>query len=146
LRLSREILALETLLHGPTDLAGDEHLLAVRGDAVGITLRSRPRGRLQYFDHRVSWRRRKRCSFPVSVRGSVVRNSMRRGYLYGAMDCLTKSCSSRASASLPAKPSRRITNAATTWPRSSSASPTTPHSATAGCASNAPSTSGPAML
>ena len=41
----------------------------------------------------------KRCSLPVSVRGSAVQNSIARGYLYGAMWALTKSCSSRANAS-----------------------------------------------
>jgi hypothetical protein len=48
--------------------------------------------------------------------------------------------------SLFSLPDFRTTKAFTIVPRSSSGAPITPHSATAGCASSAPSTSGPAML
>ena len=43
-------------------------------------------------------------------------------------------------------PGRSTTKALTIWPRSSSATPITPHSATFGCSSSVLSTSGPAML
>ena len=37
-------------------------------------------------------RSRNRCSLPVAVRGSSSANSIARGYLYGAIWLLTKSC------------------------------------------------------
>src|SRR5262249_6910432 len=93
-----------------------------------------------------SWRSLNRCNLPVDVLGSSVTNTTRRGYLYGAMRSLTWSCSSLTFASSPVTPSRSTTKAVTTWPRASSGSPTTPHSATSGWDSSASSTSGPAML
>ena len=67
-------------LAGPADLPGDEHQLAAGGDAVGEALGARPVGRLQNLHHAV-FLSLKRCSFPVSVRGSVSTNSIARGYL-----------------------------------------------------------------
>src|SRR3990172_1903234 len=58
------------------------------GDAVRIALRAHPAGRLQDPDHGAllpSVLSLKRCSLPVSVRGSEATNSTSRGYLYGAM-------------------------------------------------------------
>src|SRR5207302_1774903 len=46
-----------------------------------------PRGR------QLPSRSRKRCNLPVAVRGSSLANSIARGYLYGAIWLLTKSCS-----------------------------------------------------
>src|SRR5664279_2674932 len=72
------------------------------------------------------------CNFPVSVLGSDARNSTAREYLYGATLALTKSCSVFVIASPGACPSRSTTKALTMCPRSSSATPITAHSATAG--------------
>src|SRR5690606_65046 len=91
-------------------------------------------------------RSRNRCSLPVSVLGNESQNSIARGYLYGAIVCLTKFCSSATSASLALQPFFSTTKALTICPRASSGTPTTPHSATASCSSSADSTSGPAML
>ena len=55
--------------------------LATGGHAVGIALGHGPAFGLQHLLHHASVRSRKRCSLPVSVRGSVVRNSTARGYL-----------------------------------------------------------------
>ncbi len=49
-------------------------------------------------------RKRNLCNFPVSVLGSFSTNSIRRGYLYGAISAFTKSCSSRASSGVAAHP------------------------------------------
>ena len=54
--------------------------LPLRGDAVGEALGARPAGRLQDLHH-AFFLSLKRCSFPVSVRGSVSTNSTARGYL-----------------------------------------------------------------
>jgi hypothetical protein len=84
---------------------------------------------------------------PVFVRGSASTNSNRRGYLYGAIVALVKSCNSLVFVSSPTTPARNTTYAVTTAvPRASSGAPTTPHSTTSGWRSNASSTSGPAML
>src|SRR5215469_5572842 len=85
-------------------------------------------------------------TLPVELRGRIGTNSMARGYLYGAIFCLAKSCSSAASASPGFEPSRTTTKAVTSSPRSGSTTPTTAHSCTASCPSRASSTSGPAML
>ena len=82
-----------------------------------------------------------RRTLPVAVRGSSVANSTIRGYLYGAVSALTWSCSSRASASEGAWPSRSTTTARTTLPRSASGAATTAASATAACAASTDSTS-----
>src|SRR5690348_8424953 len=132
-------------LAGPADLAGDEDELALRGDAVGEALRPRPARRLQRLDHRCALSL-KRCSLPVSVRGSESTNSTARGYLYGAITFFTWSCSVFFISSPPSLPGLRTTKALTIVPRSSSGQPITPHSATGPCCSSADSTSGPAML
>jgi hypothetical protein len=88
----------------------------------------------------------KRCSLPVSVRGSEGRKQIERGYLYGAICSLTNCCNWADIAGDGSKPGFSTTCASTTCPRSSSGLPTTPHSATAGWRSKASSTSGPAML
>src|ERR1700682_1839889 len=49
---------------------------------------------------RSSARNLKRWILPVAVLGSSLRNSIQRGYLYGASLALTCSCSARMSASL----------------------------------------------
>ena len=87
--LRDEVVALELLLRIPADLAADEDLGAAGGDAIGISLGRRPSGRLQEFHGVFSL---KRCSLPVSVRGSLATNSISRGYLYGAMLAFTWSC------------------------------------------------------
>ena len=76
------------------------------------------------------------------VLGSVATNSTARGYLYGAISALTKSCSSRA-VTRRRRAVATTTYALTSCPRASSGTPTTAHSATAGCLSSASSTSGP---
>src|SRR5579859_2892512 len=93
-----------------------------------------------------SCRSRYRWVFPLIVLGSSVTNSTTRGYLYGAIEALTKSCSSTALAASPAAASRNTTNACTIMPRSSCGAPTTATSSTSGWPSRASSTSGPAML
>ncbi len=72
-----------------------------------------------------------RWIFPDAVLGSSSANSTIRGYLYGAVWCLTCSWSSVASAWPGANPSRSTTTARTTAPRSSSGAATTAASATA---------------
>src|SRR3954453_6661532 len=137
---------------------------AVRLDPVRVALGLRPAGRLQGPHRstgpgesppgrllpatRAPWaspspssRSTVRWTLPVGVRGSASRNSTRRGYLYGAILAFTWSCSSFAVTG-----ALLITNALTTWPRSSSGAATTAHSETAGCSSSAASTSKPEML
>src|SRR5438132_1540260 len=99
-----------------------------------------PRGR------QLPSRSRKRCNLPVAVRGSSLANSIARGYLYGAIWLLTKSCSVFAGSGPSSAPSRSTTTALTIMPRSSSGAPTTAASATAGCRRSASSTSGPSMM
>src|SRR6185437_12814889 len=123
----------------PADLAGDEHELALRGDAVRKAFRARPAGRLQDLHHGAHFPvglSLKRCSVPVSVRGSVSTNSIARGYLYVAMTFFTCSWSVLTMAASRVWPSFTTTNALTMVPRSSSGQPITPHSATSGCASS----------
>src|SRR6266702_8099287 len=91
-------------------------------------------------------RSRNRCSLPVAVRGSASANSIARGYFYGAISLLTKSCRVLAGSGPNSAPGRRTTTALTIMPRFSSGTPTTAASATASCRSSASSTSGPAML
>src|SRR5256885_6044775 len=91
-------------------------------------------------------RRRNRCSFPVGVRGNASTNSIARGYLYGAIWPLTKSCNVFAGSRPSSAPAWTTTTALTIIPRSSSGTPITAASATAGCRRRASSTSGPAML
>src|SRR5689334_17940793 len=85
--LPGEVARLPLALAAPADLAGDEDQLAARGDAVGETLGPGPARRLQ--DLHGQPLSLKRCTLPVSVRGSASMNSTMRGYLYGAMTCLT---------------------------------------------------------
>ena len=90
-RLRGEVVGLERLRGVPADLAADRDERAARGDAVRVAFRLRPAGRLQDLQHglllcRVRqadaiWRSLKRCSLPVSVRGSDSTNSIARGYL-----------------------------------------------------------------
>src|SRR5436190_3775310 len=145
LELAGEVARFPSSLAGPADLSGDEDELAAGGDAVGEALGACPAGRLQDLHHDC-FLSLKRCTLPVSVRGSVSMNSICRGYLYGAITFFTCSWSWRTAPSPAALPGLRTTKALTIVPRSSSGQPTTPHSATAGCASSAVSTSGPAML
>ena len=51
----------------------------------------------------------KRRNLPVSVFGSCATNSIARGYLYGAIACLTWSCSACASTASPGAPLDRTT-------------------------------------
>jgi hypothetical protein len=76
-------LALAGVAHLPRDVDGSA---AFHRDAAGEALRFRPTGRLQDLHQ-------KRCSLPVSVRGSASTNSIARGYLYGAIALFTCSCS-----------------------------------------------------
>src|SRR2546422_2609382 len=150
-RLRHQVGGLELLRRIPADLARDKHQLTTSRNAVRIALGRRPVRRLQYLHDEATfacadWHSLKRCSLPVSVRGSDGTYSIARGYLYGAIVCLTKSCSPRVVASSAVYPGLSTTYALTICPRCSSEAATTPHSATAGCSSNAPSTSGPAML
>src|SRR5207302_11182727 len=94
LELAGEIVRLPFALAGPTDLPGDEHQLAARGDAVGEAARLGPRRRLQELHH-ACFLSLKRCTLPVSVRGSASMNSTALGYLYGAMAFFTCSWSWR---------------------------------------------------
>src|SRR5581483_8165912 len=83
--LPRERALLPFALPRPADLAGDEHQPALRDDAVGEALRTRPAGRLQSLPHRgfpPAAFSLNRCTLPVSVRGSASMNSTARGYLY----------------------------------------------------------------
>src|SRR5256885_4459236 len=143
--LAGEVARSPFALRRPANLAGDEDQAAFRHDAVGVALGARPAGRLQDLHH-ACFLNLKRCSLPVSVRGSVSTNVMARGYLYGAIAFFTWSCSVLTIASPAVWPSFSTTNALTMVPRSSSGQPMTPHSATASCASSAVSISGPAML
>src|SRR5687767_336882 len=76
--LPGEIARFPPALAGPADLAGDEDDLAAGDDAVREALGARPARRLKDFHAALNL---KRCSFPVSVRGSVSTNSIARGYL-----------------------------------------------------------------
>src|SRR5262245_9567362 len=78
-----------------------------------------------------------RATLPRSFFGSEARHSNQRGYLCGASLPLIQDLSSAASASLPARPSRRTTKAKGLVSSSSSSCPTTHTSATAGCSSSA---------
>src|SRR5688572_20766136 len=77
--LAREIARFPFAFAGPAHLAGNEHELPARSDSIGEAFRSRPAGRLEDIHGEVL--SLKRCSLPVSVRGSVSTNSMARGYL-----------------------------------------------------------------
>src|SRR5439155_20847688 len=150
-RLRHQIGGPELLPSIPADLARDKHQLTTGCNAVRISLGRRPVRRLQYLHDAATfawadWRSLNRCSLPVSVRGSDGTYSIARGYLYGAIVCLTKSCKARVVVSSAVYPALSTTYALTICPRCSSVAPTTPHSATAACSSNALSTSGPAML
>src|SRR5262249_27760093 len=99
--LADEIVGLELAARIPSDLAGDEDGDAARRDAVRVAARPRPSGWLQdshelmsAFTCCPSVRRRNRWSLPDSVRGNASRNSMARGYLYGAIVRFTNACSS----------------------------------------------------
>src|SRR5262249_35339768 len=98
LELAGEVVRFPLALAGPADLSGDEDELAARDDAVGEAARFRPRRRLQYLHHAhfPVCLNLKRCTLPVSVRGSVSMNSICRGYLYGAITFFTCSWSWRA--------------------------------------------------
>src|SRR4051794_37627454 len=87
-----------------------------------------------------------RLSFPVAVFGSASTNAISRGYLYGAICALAWACSSTTSSSDASASPLSTTNAFTFCPRSGQGTPITAHSATAGCDSNAFSTSGAPML
>src|SRR5262245_16836710 len=143
--LAGEVVRFPLAFAGPADLAGDEHQRSAGGDAVGKALGACPARRLKNFHFSVPLSL-KRCSFPVSVRGSVSTNSIARGYLYGAITFLTCSCNDFFVSAFFSLPGFSTTNALTTVPRSASGAPITPHSATAACESSALSTSGPAML
>src|SRR5690606_28197751 len=86
-------------------------------------------------------RSRKRWILPVAVLGSSAMNSTCRGYLCGASRCLTKDCSSEASASSPARPALRTTNALVRVRPFSSSTPITAASSTASCWTSVASTS-----
>src|SRR5262249_40246907 len=136
LDLGNEIVALELRARVPADLTGNEHLPALRGDAVGVTFRRCPVFRLNDFErafaHGACSRNLKRWIFPVCVFGKASTNLTTRGYLYGAMVALTWSCkilTRRLSATTPAF---STTKAATTCPRSISAVPSPAPPSTAG--------------
>ena len=76
--LGNEIIALELLLRVPANLTAHKNLGAACGHAVGVALGRHPAGRMEVFHGVFSL---KRCSLPVSVRGSLSRNSISRGYL-----------------------------------------------------------------
>src|SRR5690349_7961364 len=135
-------------LRVPPDLARDAHHAPFGRDAVGVPRARGPVGRANLCRHQIvsCCRSRYRCNLPVSVRGSLSTNSIRRGYLYGAISDFTNSCSSFASSEVGSMPGRTTMNAFTTWPRSSSGAATTPHSCTARCSSNTFSTSAPDTL
>src|SRR5688572_9575218 len=143
-KLPRKVARFPLALAGPADLPGDEDERALGGDAVREALGAGPPRRLQ--DRHSGALSLKRCSLPVSVRGSVSTNSIARGYLYGAITFFTCSCNAFAVSGSFGKSFFSTTYALTMVPRSESGAPTTPHSATAGCFKSAPSTSGPAML
>src|SRR5207302_8970315 len=82
-----------------------------------------------------------RSILPVAVLGSSGRNSIQRGYLNGASRCLTNVLSSSASDSDGSWPCLSTTYALGLTSSSSSKSPTTADSKTAGCAISAFSTS-----
>ena len=120
-RLSHELVRFERAVCVPSHLPGDKDDPPCRGDAVRVAARLCPRRwlenlhavlrwsfRLRFVSHcfcpalaRSCWRRRKRWSLPVSVRGRLAVNSIARGYLYGAIARLTNSWSSRARAVSP---------------------------------------------
>ena len=85
--LRHELAGREGLVGAPSDLARDEDELALRLDAVRVApaalpARRRQRAVSRHEDApRARSRRRKRWTFPVSVRGSASRNSTARGYL-----------------------------------------------------------------
>ena len=76
--LGDEIIALELLLRIPANLAANKDLGATCGHAVGVALGRHPAGRMEVFHGVFSL---KRCSLPVSVRGSLSRKVISRGYL-----------------------------------------------------------------
>src|SRR6185503_3698896 len=77
--LAGEIARFPPAFAGPADLPGDEDQRSLGGDAVGEALGAGPARRLQ--DLHSGALSLKRCSLPVSVRGSVSTNSIARGYL-----------------------------------------------------------------
>ena len=77
----------------------------------------------------------------MAVFGRSSTNSIRRGYLYGAVTRFTWSWSSATSRSDPCTPGFRTMKALTTSPRSGSGEATAAHSSTPGCSCNALSTS-----
>src|SRR5258706_8137889 len=82
--LSGECFVDDAALSIAADLAGDDHLPAGHVNAVRKTLGPCPAGRLQdahHGAHLPSILSLKRCSLPVSVRGSAATNSTSRGYL-----------------------------------------------------------------
>src|SRR5579884_238405 len=83
----------------------------------------------------------KRWILPVAVFGRSFRNSIQRGYLYGASLDFTCSCSARMSASLAFSGFFRTTKAFGLMSFCSSCQPTTAASSTSGCDDKAASTS-----
>src|SRR5688572_14699980 len=65
-------------LPGRADLAGDENELPAGTNAMRKAFGAGPAGRLENFHKTLNL---KRCSLPVSVRGSESTNSIARGYL-----------------------------------------------------------------
>ena len=82
LDLGDEIVALEDLLRSPADLAGDEHLPAFGGDAVGEAFGLGPVLGVEDLHGCYSWALSlKRWILPVCVLGSAATNLTERGYL-----------------------------------------------------------------
>jgi len=82
-----------------------------------------------------------RLIFPEIVLGNSFTYSMERGYLYGAVELITCCCNSLVSSSDEVYPETRITKAFGTSPLVGSGTPITAASITAGCSTNADSTS-----
>ena len=80
----------------------------------------------------------KRWILPVAVLGNSGRNSIWRGYLYGARRSFTKACNS---ALLACAPSLSTTKALVRVSPASSGTPITAASSTAGCCTSVASTS-----
>ena len=100
--LRDKIMAVETLLGIPADLAGEKNCAAFGDDAVGKAFRLFPFSRMKEFVRLCHGsglesnfaqvapdRRRKRWIFPVCVFGSASTNFTDRGYLKGAIVALT---------------------------------------------------------